>query len=202
MKYIIGKKMGSTQLVGDKGEIIPVTLIGAEEAVVVQIKTPEKDGYASVQVASGSKKEKNLSRALKGHFKGLGNFRFVKEFKPSGEADYKIGDKLMLSDFLPGDMVKVSARSTGRGFQGVVKRHGFSGGPASHGHRDVLRKPGAIGGRFPQRVLKGKRMAGRLGGDRVTVKNLEVIRVDADNKVMAVRGAVPGKNGTMVEVRT
>ncbi|MEK7077769.1 MAG: 50S ribosomal protein L3 [Patescibacteria group bacterium] len=202
MKYIIGKKMGSTQLVGDKGEIIPVTLIGAEEAVVVQIKTPEKDGYASVQVASGSKKEKNLSRALKGHFKGLGNFRFVKEFKPSGEADYKIGDKLTLSDFLPGDMVKVSARSTGRGFQGVVKRHGFSGGPASHGHRDVLRKPGAIGGRFPQRVLKGKRMAGRLGGDRVTVKNLEVIRVDADNKVMAVRGAVPGKNGTMVEVRT
>ncbi len=194
--------MGSTQLVGDKGEIIPVTLIGAEEAVVVQIKTPEKDGYASVQVASGSKKEKNLSRALKGHFKGLGNFRFVKEFKPSGEADYKIGDKLTLSDFLPGDMVKVSARSTGRGFQGVVKRHGFSGGPASHGHRDVLRKPGAIGGRFPQRVLKGKRMAGRLGGDRVTVKNLEVIRVDADNKVMAVRGAVPGKNGTMVEVRT
>lgn len=194
--------MGSTQLVGDKGEIIPVTLIGAEEAVVVQIKTPEKDGYASVQVASGSKKEKNINRAMKGHFKGLGNFRFVKEFKPSGQADYKIGDKLTLSDFSPGDMVKVSARSTGRGFQGVVKRHGFSGGPASHGHRDVLRKPGAIGGRFPQRVLKGKRMAGRLGGDRVTVKNLEVIKVDVDNKVMAVRGAVPGKNGTMVEVRT
>lgn len=202
MKYIIGKKMGSTQLVGDKGEIIPVTLIGAEETVVVQVKTPEKDGYASVQVASGSKKEKNVNRAMKGHFKGLGNFRFVKEFKPSGQADYKIGDKLTLSDFSPGDMVKVSARSTGRGFQGVVKRHGFSGGPASHGHRDVLRKPGAIGGRFPQRVLKGKRMAGRLGGDRVTVKNLEVIKVDADNKVMAVRGAVPGKNGTMVEVRT
>lgn len=194
--------MGSTQLVGDKGEIIPVTLIGAEETVVVQVKTPEKDGYASVQVASGSKKEKNVNRAMKGHFKGLGNFRFVKEFKPSGQADYKIGDKLTLSDFSPGDMVKVSARSTGRGFQGVVKRHGFSGGPASHGHRDVLRKPGAIGGRFPQRVLKGKRMAGRLGGDRVTVKNLEVIKVDADNKVMAVRGAVPGKNGTMVEVRT
>ncbi|MBI4119028.1 MAG: 50S ribosomal protein L3 [Parcubacteria group bacterium] len=202
MKYIIGEKLGCTQLISDKGEIIPVTLIGAESAVVTQIKTPEKDGYASVQVASGSKKEKNVNRAAKGHFKGLGNFRFVREFRFSGSADYKVGDKFSLADFSPGEMVKVSSKSSGKGFQGVVKRHGFSGGPASHGHRDVLRKPGSIGGRFPQRVLKGKRMAGRLGGDRVTVKNLEVVKVDSENKVMAVRGAVPGRKGTMVEIRS
>ena len=194
--------MGCTQLINDKGEIIPVTLIGAEPAVVTQVKTPEKDGYASVQVASGSKKEKRTSRALRGHFKGMGNFRFVREFRFSGSADYKVGDKLSLADFSPGDMVKVSSKSSGKGFQGVVKRHGFSGGPASHGHRDVLRRPGAIGGRFPQRVLKGKRMAGRLGGDRVTVKNLEVVKVDSENKIMAVRGAVPGRKGTMVEIRS
>ncbi|MFY9493128.1 MAG: 50S ribosomal protein L3 [Minisyncoccia bacterium] len=136
MKYIIGEKLGMTQLVGEKGEIIPVTLIGAE------------------------------------------------------------------TDFSPGDLVKVSARSTGKGFQGVVKRHGFHGSPASHGHHAVLRRPGSIGGRFPQRVLKGKRMGGRTGGQRVTVKNLKVIRVDAALKVIAVRGAIPGKKGTRVEIRT
>lgn len=202
MAYVIGEKLGSTQLISDKGEIIPVTLIGAEEAVVIQVKTPKKDGYAAIQVASGSRKEKHINQSMKGHFKNLGNFRFVREFKPQTGQDYNIGDKLTLADFSPGDMVRVSSQSTGRGFQGVVKRHGFSGGPASHGHRDVLRSPGSIGGRFPQRVLKGKRMAGRMGGDRVTVKNLEVIKVDAGNKIIAVRGAVPGKKGTMVEIRT
>ena len=190
-----------TQLINDKGEIVPVTLIGADDATVTQIKTPQKDGYSGVQVGAGSKKEKNISKSLKGHFKNLGSFRYLKEFRVSDVSTYNVGDKMTVSDFLPGELVKISAAGTGRGFQGVVRRHGFKGGPASHGHRDVLRKPGAIGGRFPQRVLKGKRMAGRMGGQKVTVKNIEVVRVDAARKVIALRGAVPGKKGTMVEIR-
>ncbi|MEK7209311.1 MAG: 50S ribosomal protein L3 [Patescibacteria group bacterium] len=201
MKYIIGEKLGMTQLINDKGEIVPVTLIGADDATVTQIKTPQKDGYSGVQVGAGSKKEKNISKSLKGHFKNLGSFRYLKEFRVSDVSTYNVGDKMTVSDFLPGELVKISAAGTGRGFQGVVRRHGFKGGPASHGHRDVLRKPGAIGGRFPQRVLKGKRMAGRMGGQKVTVKNIEVVRVDAARKVIALRGAVPGKKGTMVEIR-
>ncbi|MEK7629588.1 MAG: 50S ribosomal protein L3 [Patescibacteria group bacterium] len=202
MKYIIGEKLGSTQILNDKGEITPVTLVSAEDAVVLQIKTPEKDGYTSVQVGSGFKKEKNLSKALKGHFKKLGSFSIVKEFRVADTSGYNIGDRLAVANFIPGDFVRVSGKSVGRGFQGGVKRHGFKGGPASHGHRDVLRKPGSIGGRFPQRVLKGKRMAGRMGQDRVTVKNIEVIRVDAERKIIALRGPLPGKNGTVVEIRT
>ncbi|MEK7175048.1 MAG: 50S ribosomal protein L3, partial [Patescibacteria group bacterium] len=198
MKYIIGEKLGMTQLINDKGEIVPVTLIGADDATVTQIKTPQKDGYSGVQVGAGSKKEKNISKSLKGHFKNLGSFRYLKEFRVSDVSTYNVGDKMTVSDFLPGELVKISAAGTGRGFQGVVRRHGFKGGPASHGHRDVLRKPGAIGGRFPQRVLKGKRMAGRMGGQKVTVKNIEVVRVDAGRKIIALRGAVPGKKGTMV----
>ena len=191
-----------TQVLNDKGEITPVTLVGADDAVVVQVKTVEKDGYSAIQIGSGSKNEKKLSKALKGHFKNLGNFRIVREFRIDDTASYEIGGKLAVSNFAVGDLVKVSAKAIGRGFQGVVKRHGFKGGPASHGHRDVLRKPGSIGGRFPQRVLKGKRMAGRMGGNRVSVKNIEVVKVDAERKVIALKGAVPGKRGTMVEIRT
>lgn len=201
MKFILGKKLGCTQLFNDKGEIIPVTLVGAEENTVIQIKTPEKDGYTAVQVGAGIKKEKNISKSLKGHFKSLGNFAYIKEFKASDISVYKTGDKLEVSLFSPGDKVKVSGYDTGRGFQGVVRRHGFKGGPASHGHRDVLRKPGSIGGRFPQRVLKGKRMAGRMGHERVSVKNLEVVKVDAQNNILALKGAVPGRKGAMVEIR-
>lgn len=190
-----------TQIINDRGEIIPVTLVGADDVTVVQTKTAQKDGYSGVQVGAGSKKEKNISKSLKGHFKNLGNFSHLKEFRVADSSAYNIGDKLTVSNFLPGELVSVSASSTGRGFQGVVRRHGFKGGPASHGHRDVLRKPGAIGGRFPQRVLKGKRMAGRMGGQRVTVRNLEVVKVDAERKIIALRGAVPGKKGTLVEIR-
>ena len=201
MKFILGKKLGCAQLFNEKGEVTPVTLIGAEDNVVTQIKTPEKDGYMAVQVGAGIKKEKNISKSLKGHFKGLGSFAQVKEFRVNDISAYKSGDTMNIAVFAPGEKVSVSAQSTGRGFQGVVKRHGFKGGPASHGHRDVLRKPGSIGSRFPQRVLKGKRMAGRMGHDRVTVKNLEIVRVDAATNILAVKGAVPGRKGSWVEVR-
>ena len=200
-KFILGKKLGMTQVVNERGEIIPVTLIGVEEMAIIQVKTIAKDGYTSVQIGGGSKKEKLITKPMKGHLKNLGHFRHLKEFKPADVSKYTAGDKVSLADFLPGEKVTVSSKSTGRGFQGVVRRHGFSGGPASHGHRDVLRKPGSIGGRFPQRVLKGKRMAGRMGYDRVTVKNLKVIRVDAERGVLALRGAVPGRKGTMVEIK-
>ncbi len=202
MKFILGKKLGCLQLFNEKGEVTPVTLVGAEENIVIQIKTSEKDGYMAVQVGAGSKKENSISKSQRGHFKNLGSFAQVKEFRVSDVSAYKPGDKMDISVFAPGEKVSVSAQSAGRGFQGVVKRHGFRGGPASHGHRDVLRKPGSIGGRFPQRVLKGKRMAGRMGHDRVTVKNLEVVRVDVATNILAVKGAVPGRKGSWVEVRT
>lgn len=201
MKFILGKKLGLAQVIGDKGEIIPVTLIGAGANTVIQIKSLERDGYASVQVGADEKKANRLTKSQIGHFKALGNFRYVKEFKPEDASGYQVGDKLSVSNFSIGDMVTVSATSTGRGFQGVVKRHGFSGGPASHGHRDVARRPGSIGGRFPQRVLKGKRMAGRMGGERVTVKNLRVVKIDVENNILALRGAVPGRRGALVEVK-
>lgn len=201
MKFILGEKLGCVQLVGDKGEIVPVTLIGAEDSVVLQLKNKENDGYDSIQIGFGFKKEKNISKPLKGHFKNLGNFSSVREFRFGDTSGYKVGDKISVSDFSVGDKATVSAVSIGKGFQGVVKRHNFAGGPASHGHRDVLRKPGSIGGRFPQRVLKGKRMAGRMGGERVTIKNLRIVRVDKDRKIIAVGGSVPGKAGSVVEIR-
>ncbi|MDP3799943.1 MAG: 50S ribosomal protein L3 [bacterium] len=201
MKYIIGEKLGSTQILNNKGEITPVTLVSAEDAVVLQIKTQEKDGYTAVQVGSISKKEKNVNKSMKGHFKGLGSFRVIREFRIADTSGYNVGDKIAVSNFIVGDYVKVSGKTIGRGFQGGVRRHGFKGGPASHGHRDVLRKPGSIGGRFPQRVLKGKRMAGRMGQNRITTKNIEVVRIDAERKVIALKGALPGKNGTIIEIK-
>lgn len=201
-KFILGKKLGCTQVFNDKGEVVGVTLIGAEDNIVLQVKTVERDGYSSIQLGAGQKKNpKNINKPQRGHFKGLGNFSHIKELRVGDVSEYQVGHKLELSAFVPGEKVNVSAKSIGRGFQGVVKRHGFSGGPASHGHRDVLRKPGSIGGRFPQRVLKGKRMGGRMGHERVTIKNLEVVRVDLDLGVLAVRGSVPGKKGTRVEVK-
>jgi large subunit ribosomal protein L3 len=201
MKFILGKKLGCTQVFNDKDEMVLVTLIGADENTVLRVKTKEEDGYEAVQVGAGFKKERHLKKTEKGHFGNLGSFSKIVEFKPDNALEYRRGDKIGLSNFAVGEKVSVSSRATGKGFQGVVKRHGFSGGPASHGHRDVLRRPGAIGGRFPQRVLKGKRMAGRMGGQRVTVKNLEIVRVDADRGIMALKGAIPGGKGTWVEIR-
>lgn len=201
MKFILGKKLGCVQLLDEKGAIIPVTLIEFGENVVLQIKSAGKDGYTSVQIGAGERKKSRICKPQKGHFKELGSFDHVKEFRVSDASSYKIGDKIAISDFAPGDKITVSATSVGQGFQGVVKRHGFKGGPASHGHTRVLRRSGSIGCRFPQRVLKGKRMAGRMGGVRSTVKNLEVVRVDNINNILAVKGAVPGKKGTKVEIK-
>jgi len=195
-----------SQIFDDGGRVIPVTLIDAGPCTVTQVKIKEKDGYGAVQVGFGARK--HLSKSLQGHFKEHGKFRWVREFRikeePStpDEMPFKVGDSIRVEVFEAGDKVKVSGISKGKGFQGVVKRHGFHGAPASHGTKHNLRAPGSIGASFPERVLKGKRMGGRMGGQRVSVRNLTVASVDAEHNLLVVKGAIPGGRGTLVEVRS
>lgn len=182
-------------------KVIPVTLIESGSNFVTQIKNNENDGYASVQLGFGVRKEKNIKKPQKGHLKNFGNLRWIREFRMEN-TELKAGDQVNASIFLVGDKVNVIAISKGKGFQGVVKRHGFHGGPKSHGQKDRHRAPGSIGSSFPEHVMKGKRMAGRMGGDRVTVKNLEVVEVDNENNLVALKGAVPGRRGTLVMIKS
>jgi large subunit ribosomal protein L3 len=202
MKFILGTKEQMTQFFTEDGLVVPATIISVSKAAVTQIKSVDTDGYDSVQIASGERKEKNINKAQRGHFGDKGNFRFVKEFRlKNGEtSELQVGDVLDASVFEAGDIVAVSGISKGKGFQGPVKRHGFSGAPTSHGHRHDTRRAGSIGATGPQRVFKGTRMAGRMGSDRITVKNLEVIAVDAKNGQLLVKGALPGRRGTLLEV--
>jgi large subunit ribosomal protein L3 len=195
MKYILGTKQQMTQIFNEEGMVIPATIISVPEATITQLKTQEKDGSSAVQIASGDRK------AQIGHFAGKGNFRHVCEFKTSTEG-LNEGDKISVDSFEIGDTVTVTGVSKGKGFQGVVKRHGFGGAPTSHGHRHDTRRPGSIGATGPQRVFKGTRMAGRTGSDRVSVKNLKVVAVDAKNQQLLVKGAVPGRRGTLLEIVT
>jgi large subunit ribosomal protein L3 len=200
MKFILGTKGRMTQIFDAEGNAQPVTVVSAGPVTVTQVKTPEKEKYSAVQVGFGVRREKNINKAQLGHFKDLGMFRYLKEFKTEGA--FKRGDTIDVSVFAPGDIVQVSAISKGKGFQGVVKRHGFSGGPGSHGQKHSEREPGSIGSTGPQKVIKGMRMAGRMGGDRVTVKNLTVLAVDPANNVLMIKGALPGHPGTLIEVIT
>ena len=199
---MLGTKGRMTQVFNDKGGVSAATIVTAGPLTVTQLKTAEKDGYASVQVAFGTRKEKNIGKPQRGHFKGLGSFAHVREFK-DGVA-HERGEKIDVSVFAPGDVVTVPAISKGKGFQGVVKRHGFHGGPRSHGQKNKERSPGSIGGggRAGGRVVKGMRMAGRMGGDRVTVKNLRVLQVDVATSTLLISGALPGRPGTLVEIRS
>ncbi|MCW9054491.1 MAG: 50S ribosomal protein L3 [Candidatus Pacebacteria bacterium] len=199
MKFILGTKQYMTQVFDETGAVSPATVLKAGPVTVTQVKTTEKDGYQAVQVGFGEKHEKNVASAQKGHFKDLGMFRTLKEFKTDEE--FNRGDVVDVSKFEVGDVVEVSAVSKGKGFQGVVKRHGFAGGRRSHGNKHHERTPGSIGAQGPQRVLKGLRMAGRMGADRVTVKNLKVLQVDTQNNQIVLKGAVPGHRGTLVEIR-
>jgi len=213
MKFILAKKVNMTQIFGENGAVQPATILSVELNVVSQIKTKEKDGYSAVQIGSGTRKGKNISKAVKGQIKDLEGFsdgkfgfRAMKEFRmdESSLNNYKKGDKISVEAFAVGDKITVSAVSKGKGFQGVVKRHGFHGGPRSHGQKHSEREPGSIGGggREGGKVAKGMRMAGRMGGDRVTVKNLKVLGIDAEGNTMLVSGAVPGRRGTLVEIRS
>ncbi len=193
-----------TQIFGEDGRARVATLLSTGPMTVVQVKTKEKDGYLAVQFGFGERKDKNLSKATKGHTKDLGNFAVLKEFRLQELGDLKRGDKVTPEVFAVGDRVVVSGISKGKGFQGVVKRHGFHGGPRSHGQKHSEREPGSISGgtRNGGRVPKGMRMAGRMGSDRVTIKNLEVLAVDPKNNTMLVSGAMPGRRGTLVEVKS
>ncbi len=201
MKFMLGTKGKMTQVFDEKGVVIPATIINAGPLTVTQVKTQEKDGYAAAQVGFLPRKTKNLSKPVAGHLKDLPSVHHLREFTP--DAEVTRGDTIDASVFAAGDVVTVSAVSKGKGFQGVVKRHGFKGGPRSHGQKNKERAPGSIGGagRAGGRVAKGMRMAGRMGGDRVTVKNLRVLHVDAASNTLLVSGAVPGSPGTLVEIR-
>ena len=184
-----------------KGDnVIPITLIESGPNLVAQIKTKEKDGYAAVQVGFGTKKEKNIKKPQRGHLKEIGNLRWLKEFRVDSTA-LKRGDEVQISDFSGGEKVTIVAISKGKGFQGVVKRHGFHGGPKSHGQKDRHRAPGSIGASWPQHVIKGMKMAGRMGGGRITIKNLEIVEVDTENNLIAIKGALPGRKGTLVMIK-
>lgn len=203
MKFILAKKVNMTQIFGEDGAVKPATVLSVGPATISQIKTKEKDGYSAVQIGAGLRKDKNISKAVKGHLKDLGNLAVLKEFRVDDASSLNRGDKISIEAFAVGDKVTVSSISKGKGFQGVVKRHGFHGGPRSHGQKHSEREPGSIGGggRSGGKVIKGMRMAGRMGGDRVTVKNLKVLGIDKESNEMLVSGAVPGRRGTLVEIR-
>lgn len=209
MKFILGTKQEMSQVFDEQGKVVPVTLIKAGPISILQIKKKEKDGYTSAQFGYGERKLKNIKKPQKGHMKsfiaknGYGA-RFVKEFRlQEDEIDkYNSGDEITVDVFQEGDKVEVSGISKGKGFQGVVKRHGFHGGPRTHGQKHSEREPGSIGSVWPQRVLKGKRMAGRMGSDRVTVKGLKIVKIDKENNILAVKGAVPGHCGTLLEIKS
>jgi len=204
MPGIIGKKVGMTSVYSASGKMIPCTVIEAGPCVVTQVKTNDKDGYEAVQIAFGDKKEKNTSKPMLGHFKkaGVTPKRYVAEFD-GFEQEVKLGDLISLEGlFAEGENVDVIGTTKGKGFQGVVKRHGFSGvGESTHGQHNRLRAPGSLGASSdPSRVFKGMRMAGRTGGDRVTVGNLQVVKVLADQNLILIKGAVPGFNGSTVYI--
>jgi len=189
---ILGRKIGMSQLFQDDGEVV-VTAIEAGPCVVTQVKTEAKDGYNAVQLGFGE--TKRLNSPQKGHLKGLGQFKYLREVGVEDIGSVQVGQKVDVDMFKPGDLVDITGISKGKGFAGVVKRHHFAGGPKSHGQSDRHRAPGSIGATtFPGRVFKGTRMAGHMGNKQVTVRNLKVIKVDLDRHLLLVKGAVPGAN--------
>jgi large subunit ribosomal protein L3 len=185
-KYILGKKLGMSTIYDEKRGAQNVTLVQCAPNIITQVRTLKKDKYEAIQI--GMPKPKVKKKFLK-----------IKEFKADAK-DNKAGDAIDISQFEIGDKVKVSGITKAKGFQGVVKRHGFKGSPHSHGHKHDWRAPGSIGATFPEHVIKGKRMAGRMGGERFSIKNLEIVEIDKDNNILFLRGAVPGVKGRIVEI--
>ena len=199
MKALLGTKIGMTQIISESGAAIPVTLIQAGPVTVTQVKSVESDGYNAVQVAYGE--GKNLSKAVAGHTKSAKvSPKFIREFRIDGDSDLKVGDAIDVSAFALGDVVNATGTSKGKGFAGTVKRHNFNTSKKTHGGNGNVRKPGSIGSMYPQKVFKGKRMAGRMGHDQVTVKNLEVAYVDLTNNLIGLKGAVPGPRKGLIVI--
>ncbi|MDA9340155.1 50S ribosomal protein L3 [Polaribacter sp.] len=204
MSGLIGRKIGMTSLFDENGKNIPCTVIEAGPCVVTQVRTEEVDGYSALQLGFDDKKAKSSNKSLDGHFKKAGTTAKKKVVEFQGfEGEYKLGDSISVSHFEEGEFVDVSGVSKGKGFQGVVKRHGFAGvGQATHGQHNRLRAPGSIGAAsYPARVFKGMRMAGRMGGDKVKVQNLRVLKVVAEKNLLVVKGAIPGHKNAFVTIQ-
>lgn len=202
-KGILGKKLGMTQLMTPEGDAIPVTVIEAGPCFVVQKKTKDTDGYNAVQLGFGEKRERLFNKPLKGHFDraGVKPLRYLREIRVDNIDDFKVGQEVKADWFSPGEKVDVTGISKGRGFAGGIKRHGFHRGPMAHGSK-YHRRPGALAAKGPARVFKGRKLPGHYGAERVTAINLEVVKVDADKNIIAVKGAVPGPRGGLVLVKS
>ncbi len=204
MKGIIGKKIGMTQIFDEKGNVIPVTVIEAAGNIVAQVKTTETDGYNAIQLGYGEVKANRINKPEAGHFAKakIENRKHLREFRTDDVANYKVGDEVKVDIFTAGEKVDVQGTSKGKGFQGVIKRHGQSRGPMTHGSM-YHRRPGSMGQRStPGRVFKGKKLPGHMGRVTVTIQNLDVVRVDTDKNVILVKGSVPGAKGTILKVKS
>ncbi|ACV61239.1 ribosomal protein L3 [Desulfofarcimen acetoxidans DSM 771] len=202
-KGILGKKVGMTQIFTEDGRALPVTVIEAGPCVVVQKKTPEQDGYAAVQLGFGEKRERLFNKPLKGHFKkyGVTPMRYLKELRVEDIDSYEVGQEIKADLFSKGDKVDVVGISKGKGFAGGIKRHNFHRGPMAHGSK-YHRRPGSLGAKGPARVFKGRKLPGHMGVERVTVQNLEIVKVDAERNILAVKGAIPGNKNGLVMILT
>nr|WP_288711921.1 50S ribosomal protein L3 [uncultured Intestinibacter sp.] len=202
MKGILGKKIGMTQIFTEHGEVIPVTVVEAGPVVVTQIKTTENDGYTAIQVGFQDAKEKSLNKPQKGHLAAANTLKkHLKEFRVDSVEGYTVGQEIKADLFAAGELIDVTGISKGKGFQGPIKRHGQSRGPETHGSR-YHRRPGSMGAcSYPGRVFKNKKLAGHMGSVKVTVQNLEVVRVDADKNFILVKGAIPGAKGSVVTIK-
>lgn len=199
MKFLLGRKLGMSQVFAEDGALRPVTLVESSPMKVIRQKTDKTDGYKALVFGFGVRRAKRIAKAQKGEWEDLGSFSAVREGR--GMSGRGRGEVFDVRQFKEGDVVKVSGVSKAKGFQGVVKRHGFHGAPKTHGTKHAHRQPGSIGATWPQRVIKGRRMAGRMGGERVTVRNLKVVKVDPEKQLIALKGGVPGRRGTLVEIR-
>ncbi len=200
IRGLLGRKIGMTRAFDETGQVVDLTLVEAGPCYVTQLRTEERDGYVAAQI--GYEETKRLNRPQQGHLKNAPKLRHLREVPVDTLDELAIGAKIDASLFQPGDRVDVIGTSKGRGFAGVVKRHGFSGGPKTHGQSDRHRAPGSVGsGTTPGRVWKGTRMAGRMGNERVTIQSLELVGVDAERRLLLIKGAVPGPNGSLVIVR-
>ena len=202
MKGILGKKLGMTQIFTEEGIVVPVTVVEAGPNVITQVKTVEKDGYNAIQVGFEDAKEKSLNKPQKGHLAAANVLKkHLKEFRVDAVEEFTVGQEIKADLFAAGEKIDVTGTSKGKGFQGPIKRHGQSRGPESHGSR-YHRRPGSMGAcSFPGRVFKNKKLAGHMGSVKVTVQNLEVVRVDADKNLILVKGAIPGPKGSMVTIK-
>ena len=202
-KGILGKKVGMTQIFTESGELIPVTVVEATPNVVLQVKTVETDGYEAIQVGYQDKREVLSNKPAKGHVAKANTDpkRFIKEFKNVELGEYEVGKEIKVDVFQAGDVVDVTGTTKGKGFQGAIKRHGQSRGPMSHGSR-YHRRPGSMGPVAPNRVFKNKRLAGRMGGDRVTIQNLEVVKVDVERNVILIKGNIPGAKKSLITIKS